>query len=314
MTISDHGADSTAIRTKSADRLVTLFTGTKQPTVKDAAVTFFYEGLSVVPLMGKKATVDWIKCQREPALPEKIHFWHRSGFLKNVGVVCGDVSHNLVVMDLDGEAAVEAFEGMFPELLSTFTVFTGSGKGKHYYYRVQRLPRTKRLLYANHNAIEMRANGCYVVTAPSIHPDTGNVYRVPSPLPIMTLGNLDPVVGWMLQLERHKQNPKPAPRPAAPTGEARNPRYAEAALEYECRDVRRAAEGRRNEQLNRAAYNLGQIVADGHLPLSRVENALLASALAAGLNEREARATIRSGITAGQSQPRSQQWQSRQSR
>lgn len=320
MNIPTREAESIANRPNYAeDRLTTLFTGTKQPSVRDAAITYFYEGLSVIPLTGKKAD-RWERYQHERALPEIIYYWARAGKLNNVGIICGEVSGNLVVMDLDGEAAVEAYEATFPHLLKTFTVHTGSGKGKHLYYRVTDLPQTIRLLYPNHNAIELRANGLYVVGAPSIHPDTHKPYIVPSPCPIMQLSDMSEVRRWLYQQWLHKQKEskqKPVEQPAKTAhktiqrtrGDGHSPRWAEAALEYECRDVRKAAEGTRNEQLNRAAYNLGQIVGDGHLTPGRVQNALFASALSAGLSEREARDTIRSGLTAGQSSPRSEQWQ-----
>jgi len=306
------------------DRLTTLFTGAKQPSIKDAAITYFYEGLSVIPLIGKRAN-SWERFQRERALPEIIHYWARAGKLHNVGIICGEVSGNLVVMDLDGEAAVKAYERAFPHLLKTFTVHTGSGKGKHLYYRAADLPETIRLLYPNHQAIELRASGLYVVAAPSIHPDTHMPYRVPSPCPIMELSDLSEVRGWLyrqwlLKQEKKVEKPveqrRPASRPIQRTrgGEGNGPQWAEAALQYECRDVRKAPEGTRNEQLNRAAYNLGQIVGDGHLSAGRVANALFASALAVGLSEREAHDTIRSGLSAGQSSPRSQQWQKRAAR
>lgn len=301
------------------DRLTTLFTGTKQPSIKDAAITYFYQGLSVIPLSGKKATIDWAKHQHEIAIPEMIHYWARAGRLNNVGIVCGEVSRNLVVMDLDGEAAIKAYESTFPHLLTTFTVLTGSGKGKHLYYHVADLPQTTRLLYPNHQAIELRANGGYVVAAPSIHPDTHLPYRVPFPCPIMELADMNTVKSWLYQgwLRKQKAAPQKTQRTNGGGGAPRDvntPRWAEAALTYECRDVRLAPEGARNDQLNHSAYNLGQIVGDGHLAAGRVEHALMVAAIAAGLTEREARATITSGLSAGQSSPRSQQWQNRASR
>jgi len=288
------------------DRLTTLFTGTKQATVRDAAITYFYEGLSVIPLVGKRG-YGWEKHQHQLAIPEQIHYWARTGRLQNVGIVCGKVSRNLVVMDLDGLAAVELYESIFPELLNTFTVVTGSGKGKHLYYRVNDLPQSIRVNYANHNGLELRANGLYVVAAPSIHPDTHKPYTVPSPRPILELPNLNQVRTWLYQQWLDKQPPKPQ-IPERTIGVCNTPRWAETALTNETRNVRQATEGNRNNRLNIAAYNLGQIIGDGQLPAGRVQNALLAAAIAAGLNEREALATIRSGMKAGTASPRSQQW------
>ena len=76
------------------------------------------------------------------------------------------------------------------------------------------------------------------------------------------------------------------------------------ALHDELARVAGAAEGNRNHALNTAAFNLGQIVEGGHLDRVEVEGALRDAALAAGLDEVEVSATIRSGLDAGAKQPR----------
>jgi hypothetical protein len=68
--------------------------------------------------------------------------------------------------------------------------------------------------------------------------------------------------------------------------------------------VRMAIPGTRNDRLNAAAFNLGQLVAAGQLDAHEVGGVLLDAAVAAGLTEVEAWATIRSGLTAGQLRPR----------
>ena len=65
-----------------------------------------------------------------------------------------------------------------------------------------------------------------------------------------------------------------------------------------------AAPGCRNDILNCAAFNLGQIVGGGQLDRPVVESALMAAAVAVGLDEREAAATLRSGLEAGLKEPR----------
>lgn len=65
-----------------------------------------------------------------------------------------------------------------------------------------------------------------------------------------------------------------------------------------------APEGTRNETLNRASFCLSQIVAAGGLDGGDVERLLLERALAAGLSEGEARATITSGMSVGTRHPR----------
>jgi hypothetical protein len=56
--------------------------------------------------------------------------------------------------------------------------------------------------------------------------------------------------------------------------------------------------------LNRAAFNLGQLVAAGLLDAADVQVVLLAAALEAGNPEAKARATIASGLSAGAAKPR----------
>jgi hypothetical protein len=87
---------------------------------------------------------------------------------------------------------------------------------------------------------------------------------------------------------------------------ARTTAHAAKALEEECRHVALATHGEQNDALNKAAFALGQLVGAGSLERSEVERRLLDAA--AGYiqkdGERAARATIRSGLDAGQDQPR----------
>jgi putative DNA primase/helicase len=66
----------------------------------------------------------------------------------------------------------------------------------------------------------------------------------------------------------------------------------------------RAPKGKRNDQLNKAAFALGQLVASGALQRDLAEERLYAEGTAIGLGEQEVRATVRSGLEAGLSCPR----------
>lgn len=276
----------------------------------EAALEYLEMGWSVIPLHGKKPAVlpngrafSWARYQTVRAFPSHVHKWHSDGLLQNVGIVCGAVSDNLVVVDLDGESAVGAFYSTWTKLCQTYTVVTGSGRGVHLYYGVKKLPPTTRIMGRKGN-IEVRANGCYIAAPPSVHPDTGARYELAGPDELTTLPDLDDLVTWLKSLTPGKP-PTPARtflRRTIGVG------WAARALQYEARDVAAATEGNRNTRLNVAAYNLGQIVGDGLLSRSEVESALLSAAVAAGQSEREAAATIASGLEAGIEQPRSQQW------
>lgn len=82
-------------------------------------------------------------------------------------------------------------------------------------------------------------------------------------------------------------------------------RYGLEAMERECRDMQTAGEGARNDQLNRSAYALGQLIAGGELSRLTVERELSAAAAIAGLDDREIEKTMRSGIEGGMQSPRS---------
>ncbi len=98
----------------------------------------------------------------------------------------------------------------------------------------------------------------------------------------------------------------PAPRVAASRETTtRNTRhYAQTALNGECIAVETAPQGERNNQLNRSAFALGQLVGGGELTESEVVSNLETSAQTAGLSLSEAQETISSGLSAGRLQPR----------
>jgi hypothetical protein len=100
-------------------------------------------------------------------------------------------------------------------------------------------------------------------------------------------------------LAQFTEHPEPAPNPTpAPSGWEPTP-YAATALRNECEGVARAPEGTRNDTLNRAAYNLIQLVQGGQIPHDTVKVALIDAAYQAGLTAREIESTIRSGFAKG---------------
>lgn len=80
--------------------------------------------------------------------------------------------------------------------------------------------------------------------------------------------------------------------------------YAQAELKREAADIAATKEGGRNIELNRAAYQLGGLVKHGLLTDSEIERELADAAKKAGLSDKEAQATIKSGLNAGAAQPR----------
>lgn len=269
-------------------------------TVLFSALQYVEQGFSIVPCHGKEPAMTqygqfaWAKCQVNRPTFAHVHNWHWKGWLKNVGIVCGAISGNLAVIDLDGIQAVNEFEKAFPDLCkNTFAVQSGSGKGKHIYLYAKQLPHTTRT-----KGFELRANGAYVVAPPSIHPDTSQPYIVVCDAPIRTVENLEHVVAWI----RCKMESKP--KPANPVN-LKMPAsgYGQSALNTELARLR-ATITFRNNQLNLSAFRLGQLCADGILDRVQVESYLLPVALEIGLTEKESIDTIESGLSAGIRKPR----------
>lgn len=82
-------------------------------------------------------------------------------------------------------------------------------------------------------------------------------------------------------------------------------RYIQRAFEAEISLVLSAANGLRNDQLNKSAFALGQFVGSGALSEGEVVAALERAAKGVGLTGSEIPGTIRSGIAAGRQTPRS---------
>jgi hypothetical protein len=185
----------------------------RSPDPVTAARRYAALGLSVLPLRGKRPALRSWRCfQTAPPGRSTLDKWASAGLFQNVGVVCGEASGGLVVLDLDGRAAYLAFAARFPRLADTFTVTTGSGVGHHVYLRVEHIPRPIRALLASPGNVELRSTGQQVVAPPSIHPRTGRPYTLARPLEVLRVQALDDVAGWIAQLRRADRGSARRPR------------------------------------------------------------------------------------------------------
>ena len=90
-------------------------------------------------------------------------------------------------------------------------------------------------------------------------------------------------------------------------GKEANEEATRAHYEDGLREIATAAQGGRNEALNRVAYWCGRRLKDPAMPdRSQIEADLASAALASGLNTGEARATIASGLDSGADNPRTE--------
>lgn len=146
-----------------------------------AALRYVELGFAVIPLHAR---------EKKPAAkhglnnwtdnPEQVRMWWGENPECNVGIVCGQVSHGLLVIDCDmdeasgkdGCATLDEWETTHGELPPTCCAVTGSG-GMHYLYRTGQSVRPS----ANaKSAVDIRCEGSYIVAPPSVHPN-GTRYR-----------------------------------------------------------------------------------------------------------------------------------------
>ena len=288
--------------------------------MRDAALSYAARGWPVFPCHAPAQTPGGCSCWRaDCSSPGKhprvaggltvasvdaatIAQWWRRWPSANVAIRTGAVS-DVVVLDVDpahgGDQSLDALLSHHGPLPPGPVVQTGSG-GRHFYFAhpggVIRNDAGRRL----GPGLDIRGDGGYVIAPPSRH-TSGSPYRWAGPdreLP-------DPPV-WLLDRlrETHCSATRPPSTPLEPSSARRMSAWAKAALERELANLSAAQEGNRNCSLNRSAFSLGQIVGGGALDAAEVEHLLLDRALAIGLGEREARATITSGLTAGVRQPR----------
>ena len=161
--------------------------------------------------------------------------------------------------------------------------------------------------------VDVRGVGGYVVLPPSVRSD-GKAYCWNT-----TNTKAAEAPSWLVE-EILKVQSRDEPRLTTPiitangtprinaSGSLRDRIWARAALEEECALVVAAPAGTRNDTLNRAAFNLFQIVAGGYLDEQEVCNRLFNAADACGLvaddGTPQVVGTIKSGACAGVKHPR----------
>jgi hypothetical protein len=219
--------------------------------------------------------------------------WWRRWPQANLALMTG---RRFDVLDLDGKQGVEALRAALciePPAHPGPVARTGGG-GWHLLYAPSGLGNRVGLL----PGVDWRGRDGLIVAPPSQH-TSGTRYTWARPL-TATLPEVPAALQRLLA-------PPAATRttlPPVPTSAGHSGGYGRAALARERASVATAPPGRRNQTLNRAAFNLGQLVAADLLDVEEVRAGLLVAALEAGNPEAKARATIESGLSGGAAKPR----------
>jgi hypothetical protein len=283
-------------------------------TIKDCVFEYADEGYQVFPLKPREKDPATRRGFYDSTSNKAVLNRYFGGFHPyNIGIRTG-IPSGFIVTDVDGPkgaeslAQLEAEHGPLPK-----TRVSTTGKGKHYWFiaRIE-IPCSISKVAPG---IDIKADGGYIVAPPSIHPN-GSVYRFENDAPLVDAPE------WLVKLAIQKPT-KAAPLPvisdiSVPTcdefgfprgfGGGCRDHYCRAALEREVDAVATTIPGTRNHALNRASFNLHQLVAIGKLDGREVVERLYQAAHACGLLQDEGAhqvmATIQSGAKAGLQCPR----------
>lgn len=260
------------------------------PSLADDALALAAEGWRVFPCAPDKSplTPNGFKDATDDA--EAVASWRWDGALIGAAIPDGQV-----VLDVDprngGDETMRAFKDAGLKLPRTRVVQTGSG-GTHYYFTVPEGVALRAHLGAGVDV--KRAGRGYVIVPPS----PGYTER--------RKDKLAQLPDWLLDV-------LVAPERTAVEGAASEAKfmpwdtgtaYGLAALERTLGRLATAGEGGRNDELNKAAFSVAQLVAGGELDGDRAEAALVEVAERIGLRPDETRKTIASGWEAGFAEPR----------
>lgn len=155
----------------------------ERKSTKDWALYYASLGLAVVPITKGTKHPPMKAWQKEATQdPEKIQGWWSRWPDAGVGVVTGEKSGGLAVIDLDqhpgdgrrGVELLQAWEQENGRLPETWTATTGSG-GRHLFFRTE--SRMKRQQHLYDYQVDFQADGALVILPPTIHAKTGRAYK-----------------------------------------------------------------------------------------------------------------------------------------
>lgn len=285
--------------------------------ILNAALTYRAAGLSIIPVgQDKKPLCAWKPFQEKPASEKLIQEWLNGRGQLGLGIVCGQVSGGLLVLDFDHDACTtyhhwkEAVGHLAEKLPAVRT-----GKGVHVYMRTADPGGNRHLAVntASRVLIETRGEGGYVIAPPSRH-ISGRQYRWVQgdhDIPRLSAGALESVLDAAIALDERTASQNGhielGDRSSSEIGTEgqRLRHYALAVLAREASRLAASPAGSRNHRLNQAAFKAGRY-AGAYLISPQLIEDMLVAACASGGNglipddgAAAFQATFRSGLEAG---------------
>ena len=229
------------------------------------AADYVSQGLSVIPLLGKRPAENWQYYQENRPTDRQLKLWWALYKQANVGIVTGKIS-NLIVIDFDHDAKL-IYPKSFPLIkkhLGKEFVISKTGKGFHCIIKASGIRNIKVARENKRVLIETRGEGGYIVAPPSIHPDYKTIYEFTNCKRIGDIKESNPenVNGLLLALnEKFDKSEQTAVLPArcrqVESGDVLVvddiDRYVGNILKFERERLSNAAAGERNSMLYKAA-------------------------------------------------------------
>lgn len=145
-------------------------------------------GLSVLPTNSDKspAIKRWKFLQSKNLSEKQIQYNFSRNTVAGIGIICGEISGNLEVIDVDTKndptgkldaVLLDLIKDVAPVLYSRLVIARTVNKGVHIYYRCDKIEGSQVLARAKKVLVETRGEGGYVIAPPS----TGYVYAQGTP-------------------------------------------------------------------------------------------------------------------------------------
>eukprot|EP01037_Dinobryon_pediforme_P020757 gene20757-21459_t len=286
--------------------------GVKRVVMADQANPKYFKllanaGFSVfaVPENSKNAG-PWKQYQTERATVFDILEWESSRC--NIGIATGEIS-GCFVLDVDN-AETMAWLSENRDLPKTLTVSTP--RGFHFYYKfpdydLRNRADLRKLDPSLPKGLDIRGNGGFIMGAGSYYVPSKEERakgKVEGPYRFLDghgLGEVEmsPAPQWLLDVLYVE--PYVAPEyDDRPIPDA----YAAKAYAAEIDAIMSCPSGSRNDQVNKSAYWIGQLVGAGAVEEKRAERDLIDAARLVGQGKDEATASVKSGLKAGIAKPR----------
>ncbi|HKX27023.1 MAG TPA: bifunctional DNA primase/polymerase, partial [Blastocatellia bacterium] len=119
--------------------------------ILSGALAYLRAGLSIVPIKAnsKAPSVSWTAFQTAPPTESQVRKWFEDGKAAGIGIVCGKVSGNLELLDLESIAPLETFaelvEQQAPGLLAKLPRTKTPSSGQHIAYRCAKIEGNQKL-------------------------------------------------------------------------------------------------------------------------------------------------------------------------